>query len=42
MTRRQRLADAHQLARLIPAARSERLRLALIRSVLLGLRAALR
>lgn len=41
MTRRQRLADAHQLARLIAAAPSERLRRALIRSVLLGLRTAL-
>lgn len=41
MTRRQRLADAHQLARLIPTA-SPLLRPALIRSVLMGLRAALR
>jgi hypothetical protein len=41
MTRRQRIADAHQLARLIPTA-SPALRRALIRSVLLGLRVALR
>lgn len=40
MTRRRRLADAHQLARLIPSA-SPALRRALIRSVLLGLRTAL-
>jgi hypothetical protein len=41
MTRRQRIDDAHQLARLIPATRSASARLALIRSVLMGLRVAL-
>ena len=42
MTPRARLiADAHQLALLIPATASDTLRRALVRSVLLGLRAAL-